>query len=151
MAVWILAFVVGVCALLLYRARAWQWLVAMALWLGAGVATGLIGTVATAVLAVAFVLPPLVLSIDPLRRAWITAPALAKFRTIMPEMSETEKDAIEAGTVWWDADLFSGRPDWRKFMALPAPKLSAEEQAFMDNEVEHLCDLSNDWESTQVW
>ncbi|VVD68027.1 acyl-CoA dehydrogenase [Pandoraea morbifera] len=151
MAVWILAFVVGVSTLLLYRARAWQWLVATVLWLGAGIATGLIGTVATAVLAVVFVLPPLVLSIGPLRRAWITAPALARFRTIMPEMSETEKDAIEAGTVWWDADLFSGRPDWGKFMALPAPRLSAEEQAFMDNEVEHLCDLSNDWESTQVW
>ncbi|WP_425495216.1 acyl-CoA dehydrogenase [Pandoraea horticolens] len=151
MAVWILAFVVGVTALLFYRAHAWQWLIATALWVGAGAAAALTGTVATVVLAILFVLPALILSIGPLRRAWVTAPMLAKFRTIMPEMSETEKDAIEAGTVWWDADLFSGRPDWRKFMALPAPALSAEEQAFMAHEVEHLCDLSNDWESTQVW
>lgn len=150
-AIWILALIVGVCALLFYRARAWQWLIATALWVGAGAALGLCGPVAAAILAVVFVLPALFLSIGPLRRACITAPALAKFRTIMPEMSETEKDAIEAGSVWWDADLFSGRPDWRKFASLPAPALCAEEQAFMDNEVERLCDLSNDWESTQVW
>nr|WP_150690016.1 acyl-CoA dehydrogenase [Pandoraea communis] len=151
MAAWILAFVVGVTALLFYRAHAWQWLIATALWVGAGAAAALTGTVTTVVLAIVFVLPALILSIGPWRRAWVTAPMLAKFRTIMPEMSETEKDAIEAGTVWWDADLFSGRPDWQKFMALPAPALSAEEQAFMAHEVEHLCDLSNDWESTQVW
>ncbi|BDD93996.1 acyl-CoA dehydrogenase [Pandoraea sp. NE5] len=151
MALWILAWVAGVSALLFYRAHAWQWLLATVVWAGAGAVSGLTGTVATVLLAVIFVLPALVLSIGPLRRAWITAPLLAKFRTIMPEMSETEKDAIEAGTVWWDADLFSGRPDWKKFMALPAPTLSAEEQAFLDTEVEHLCDLSNDWESTQVW
>ncbi len=151
MAVWILAFVVGVSALLFYRAHAWQWLIATVLWVGVGTVTGLIGTVATVVLAIVLILPAVILSIGPLRRAWLTAPALAKFRTIMPEMSATEKDAIEAGTVWWDADLFSGRPDWQKFMAMPAPALSAEEQAFMEHEVEHLCDLSNDWESTQVW
>ncbi|WP_373323829.1 acyl-CoA dehydrogenase [Pandoraea communis] len=151
MAAWILAFVVGVTTLLFYRAHAWQWLIATALWVGVGAAAALTGTVATVVLAIVFVLPALILSIGPWRRASVTAPMLAKFRTIMPEMSETEKDAIEAGTVWWDADLFSGRPDWQKFMALPAPTLSAEEQAFMAHEVEHLCDLSNDWESTQVW
>ncbi|VVE61430.1 acyl-CoA dehydrogenase [Pandoraea captiosa] len=151
MAVWIVAFVVGVSALLFYRAHAWQWLIATVLWVGVGVVSGLTGALAAAVLGIAFILPALILSIGPLRRAWITAPMLAKFRTIMPEMSDTEKDAIEAGTVWWDADLFSGQPDWRKFAAMPAPALSAEEQAFMDNQVEHLCDLSNDWESTQVW
>nr|WP_150667142.1 acyl-CoA dehydrogenase [Pandoraea anhela] len=151
MAVWILAFVVGVSALLFYRAQAWQWLIATALWVGAGFASGLTGAVTTTILGIVLVLPALILSLGPLRRAWVTAPMLAKFRTIMPEMSDTEKDAIEAGTVWWDADLFSGRPDWQKFTALPAPALSADEQAFMDNQVEHLCDLSNDWESTQVW
>ncbi|WP_374618661.1 acyl-CoA dehydrogenase [Pandoraea sp.] len=151
MAIWILAFVAGVSALLFYRAHAWQWLTASVLWVGAGVAAGLTGTIASGVLALVFIVPALILSIGALRRAWVTAPLLAKFRTIMPEMSDTEKDAIEAGTVWWDADLFSGRPDWQKFMALPAPALSDEEQAFMDNEVEHLCDLSNDWESTQIW
>ncbi|MGC7402665.1 acyl-CoA dehydrogenase [Pandoraea pneumonica] len=151
MVLWILAFIVGVSALLLYRAHAWQWLIATVLWVGAGAAGDLIGPTGTVILAVLFIVPSLVLSIGPLRRAWITAPMLAKFRTIMPEMSDTEKDAIEAGSVWWDADLFSGRPDWQKFAAFPAPKLSPEEQAFMDNQVEHLCDLSNDWESTQVW
>lgn len=66
-------------------------------------------------------------------------------------MSQTERDAIEAGTVWWDAELFSGRPDWKRLRAAPAPRLTPEEQAFLDIETGKLCDLANDWESTQVW
>ena len=63
-------------------------------------------------------------------------------------MSQTEKEAIDAGTVWWDADLFSGKPDWNKLLATPAPRLSAEEQAFLDGPVEELCAMCNDWEIT---
>ncbi|MGC8160117.1 hypothetical protein ACP3WZ_26690, partial [Salmonella enterica] len=70
---------------------------------------------------------------------------------IMPEMSPTERDAIEAGTVWWDAELFSGRPDWKRLLSSPQPRLSPEEQAFLDVETEKLCDLANDWETTQIW
>ena len=65
-------------------------------------------------------------------------------------MSQTEKEAIDAGTVWWDADLFSGKPDWEKLLAIPAPKLSAEEQAFLDGPCEELCRMINDWEATHV-
>ncbi|MBP6727332.1 MAG: acyl-CoA dehydrogenase, partial [Thauera sp.] len=60
-----------------------------------------------------------------------------------------EKDAIEAGTVWWEGELFRGNPDWDKFGKYPWPKLSEEEQAFLDNEVDELCRLTNDWECTQ--
>ena len=73
---------------------------------------------------------------------------LAIYRRILPDMSQTEKEAIDAGTVWWDADLFSGRPDWERLLATPAPRLSAEEQAFLDGPVEEACAMANDWEVT---
>ena len=67
-----------------------------------------------------------------LRKRAISAPLLGWYRKVLPPMSDTEREAIEAGTVWWDAELFSGRPDWEKLRALPRPTLSAEEQAFLD-------------------
>jgi acyl-CoA dehydrogenase len=60
-------------------------------------------------------------------------------------MSQTEREAIQAGTVWWDAELFSGRPNWNKLLAVPAPALTAEEQAFLAGPVEELCRMLNDW------
>ncbi|NLY64714.1 MAG: acyl-CoA dehydrogenase, partial [Alcaligenaceae bacterium] len=80
------------------------------------------------------------------RKKSISAPILRAFQKVMPPMSATEKEAIEAGTVWWDAELFSGRPDWQKLMRHPAPVLSAEEQSFMDNEVEQACAMVDDWQ-----
>jgi acyl-CoA dehydrogenase len=86
------------------------------------------------------------LNVPFLRRMFFTNRVLAIYRRILPDMTQTEKDAIDAGTVWWDADLFSGKPDWDKLLATPAPKLSAEEQAFLDGPVEELCAMCNDWE-----
>ena len=88
------------------------------------------------------------LNVPPIRRLLITDRVLALYRRILPDMSATEKEAIDAGTVWWDADLFSGKPDWNKLLAVPAPKLSAEELAFLDGPVEELCAMCNDWEIT---
>src|SRR5260221_584800 len=76
----------------------------------------------------------------------ITKPILNWYRKLLPPISPTERDAIAAGTVWWDADLFSGKPDWAKLRSFPAPALSAEEQAFLDGPVEKLCSMLNDWE-----
>lgn len=87
----------------------------------------------------------------PLRRALISRPLLNLFKTRVSPMSATEKEAIAAGTVWWDAELFSGKPDWHRLQAVPAPQLNPEEQLFLDQEVEQLCDLANDWETTAVW
>src|SRR5262245_4871263 len=89
-----------------------------------------------------------IFNIPLLRRLVFTNHVLAIYRRILPNMSATEKEAIDAGTVWWDADLFSGRPDWNKLLAVPAPRLSAEEQAFLDGPVEELCAMCNDWEIT---
>src|SRR5436309_825473 len=83
-----------------------------------------------------------------IRRKLATDRVLALYRRILPDMSQTEKEAIDAGTVWWDGDLFSGRPDFDKLLAVPEPRLSAEEQAFLDGPVEELCAMCNDWEIT---
>ncbi len=88
------------------------------------------------------------LAVTPLRRALFSAPLLRLFRRIMPVMSDTEREALEAGTVWWEAELFAGKPDWKKLFGLPGPKLSAQEQAFLDGPVNELCSLLDDWEIT---
>src|SRR5262245_7552507 len=99
-------------------------------------------------LMAAFAFVAVVLNLPFLIRILFTNHVLAVYRRILPDMSPTEKEAIDAGTVWWDADLFSGRPDWNKLLATPAPKLSAEEQAFLDGPVEELCAMCNDWQIT---
>ena len=82
------------------------------------------------------------------RRNQLTKPLFKIYKSIMPEMSRTEKEAIEAGTTWWEADLFAGNPNWKKLHAIPVSTLSAEEQAFMDGPVEEVCRMVNDWEVT---
>src|SRR5438876_3417055 len=99
------------------------------------------------ILAVVLVLAAAV-NIRFLRRKLVSDRVLAIYRRILPDMSQTEKEAIDAGTVWWDGDLFSGKPDWDKLLELPAPRLTPEEQAFVDGPVEELCAMCNDWEIT---
>ena len=91
-----------------------------------------------------------VLLIPAARRALVSEPLLAIYRRILPPMSQTEQEAIDAGTVWWDGELFSGRPDWAKLIAYPQPKLSPEELGFLDNETEQLCAMSSDWETSHI-
>jgi acyl-CoA dehydrogenase len=81
-----------------------------------------------------------------LRREKVTKPMLAMYRKMLPSMSDTEREALEAGNVWWDGELFSGMPDWDRLMSYPAPKLSDEEQAFLDGPCEELCRMLDDWE-----
>jgi len=85
-----------------------------------------------------------------LRRYLVSRPILKIFRKVLPHVSQTEQEALDAGTVWWDGELFSGNPHWDKLLALPKPTLSAEEQAFLDNEVEQLCAMIDDWDVTHV-
>jgi acyl-CoA dehydrogenase len=80
-----------------------------------------------------------------LRRKLVSDPFLHLARKLMPQISETEREALEAGTVWWDAELFSGHPNWKKLLATPAPTLTSEEQAFLDGPVEELCRMVDDW------
>ena len=82
-------------------------------------------------------------------RLRLSARLFAAFRRALPATSPTERDALEAGTVWWEGELFRGRPDWQRLLSYPWPRLSAEEQAFLDHETEELCRLHREWESTQ--
>jgi len=82
------------------------------------------------------------------RRDALTRRLLAVYRTMLPSMSKTEQEALEAGNVWWEGELFSGMPDWGKLMSLPAPALTPEEQAFLDGPTEELCRMLDDWEVT---
>jgi len=88
------------------------------------------------------------LFVRPLRRAVLTRPIFATYRTVLPRMSDTEREALEAGTVWWEGELFRGDPDWRKLHSCPAPRLSAIEQAFLANEAEEACRRVDDWQVT---
>jgi acyl-CoA dehydrogenase len=81
----------------------------------------------------------------PWRKKLVSNRVLAYFRRSLPSMSQTEKDALEAGTVWWDGDLFSGKPDWNKLLDFPVQRLSAEEEAFINGPTEELCAMLDDW------
>jgi len=97
---------------------------------------------------IAFGVIALVLNVPWLRRALISAPLLGTLRSALPQMSSTEREALEAGTVWWEGELFSGRPNWTRLHGLPVPRLSEEEQAFLDGPVEALCAMLDDWKIT---
>ncbi len=139
-----------VVALAYGRAPFFAWYGAVLLWLAAlGGLAGwpLVVTVgvlaAVAVAGAVFLLPGL-------RRSLVTAGIFKAFRKALPSMSQTEKDALEAGTVWWEGELFAGKPDWTRLQAYPAPRLTPEEQRFLDVETTELCRLTRDWECTEA-
>ena len=91
----------------------------------------------------------LAINLSPVRQQLIIVPVLRLFRGLLPRVSQTEQEALDAGTVWWDAELFSGKPDWRRLLETPAPALSEEEQAFLDGPTEELCAMLDDWQISQ--
>jgi acyl-CoA dehydrogenase len=92
----------------------------------------------------------LLLNVRPLRLRFVTRPFLRSYRRLLPSMSATEREALDAGTVWWDGELFTGGPDWQKLMSAKVPALTAAEQAFLDGPCEDLCAMLDDWDITHV-
>jgi acyl-CoA dehydrogenase len=88
------------------------------------------------------------LNMAPLRQSLLTRPFMKIYRRMLPSMSSTEREALEAGTVWWDGELFTGKPDWPKLLDAKAPQLTAEEQAFLDGPCEELCGMIDDFDIT---
>jgi len=96
---------------------------------------------------------------SPLRRRLITHKLFKFYKKLMPSMSSTEREAISAGTVGWEGELFRGNPDWSRLLNTPTTTLSEEEQAFLDGPVNELCSMIDDWDIThnrndmppQVW
>jgi acyl-CoA dehydrogenase len=129
-------------------AAGWTWGVALLATIGTAAALGRLGDGAALLLAVLVAGATVLLSVPPLRRALLSDRLLRVFRKIMPPMSQTEAEAINAGTVWWDGELFSGAPAWSRLHRYPSAQLSAEEQSFLDNECEQLCRMVSEWETT---
>jgi acyl-CoA dehydrogenase len=92
----------------------------------------------------------LLLNVRPLRVRVMTRPFLRSYRRLLPAMSATEREALDAGTVWWDGELFTGGPHWPKLMSAKVPTLTPREQAFLDGPCEDLCAMLDDWDVTHV-
>lgn len=99
-------------------------------------------------LALAFIAIAVIFNVRSLRHRLVSLPLLKYVRAVLPPMSDTERAAIDAGTVWWEADLFRGSPDWDKLKSYPEATLTTEEQAFVDGPVDQLCAMMDDWEIT---
>ena len=137
-------------AILIYTGRGyWAWVSAAALilasWLSSGVASPGLFFAAAAAVAVAAA----VFGLPPVRRTLITARVMRLMARILPRMGDTERMALEAGTVWWDGEMFSGAPDWKKLFDFELQPLSEDEQAFLDGPVEELCGMLDDWQIAQ--
>ncbi|MGE3627470.1 MAG: acyl-CoA dehydrogenase, partial [Hyphomicrobiales bacterium] len=86
------------------------------------------------------------LSLPAIQEKYVLRPAYKALKKIMPRVSETEQEALDAGTVGWDAELFGGDPDWSRLKSVAPITLSAEEKAFIEGPTQELCELLNDWE-----
>ncbi len=148
---WLIALVIAFVALAYVNAAGWLWILGVGAALIAALALHALPTLLIGFLAVLLFLLAIPLNWPWLRRMLVSDGILAAFRKALPPMSPTERDAIEAGTVWWDGDLFSGRPSWKKLLALPPPGLSDEEQYFLDHDCDELCAMVSDWETTHVY
>ena len=137
---------VWVCAYRRYSGLGWTCVIGVGF--GALIFEGNVSQPVLIGLWVVFAIGALLLNPSPLRLAVVSAPLLALFRNILPHVSQTEQEALDAGTVWWDGDLFSGDPDWNKLLAFPKPTLSADEKAFVEGPVEELCAMLDDWQIT---
>lgn len=151
MAILITVVVIAVVLLLaFFRASIWSWLLAIIILVPVIAIESRISASALQAIYICLAIFVAVLGIPFLRRLLVSGFALRLFRGILPQVSQTEQEALDAGTVWWDGDLFGGDPDWHKLLGYPRPQLSAEEQSFLDNEVEQLCAMLDDWDITHV-
>ena len=152
--VWVLLILslVAIAVLSMRRAPLWQW-AAAALVIGAlsRVSTdGGLWLMTDAAGWTLALLPGVILGLlclGPVRRLVLTGPAYGVVKSILPRVSRTEQEALDAGTVGWDAELFSGRPDWTRLLGVRKPTLSTEEQAFLDGPVETVCAMIDDWDT----
>ena len=144
---WFLLFIATFSVLAYHRASLIIWTIAAILLLtvltrfsGAALGVGLLWLGFVAVLTL--------LNVKVLRKRFLTGPIFSFYQSVLPVMSRTEREAISAGTVTWEGDLFRGNPDWRKLLAISPASLTKEEQAFIDGPVDVLCSMLNDWEIT---
>ncbi len=125
------------------------WVAAAGVWLIGWRIVGVMHPTAFITCVIVFGVLALLFGLPLLRRHLVTRFLMPAFAKVLPRLGSTERIALEAGTVWWDGDLFSGMPDWQKLLDFQSPPMSAEEQAFIDGPVDELCRRLNDWEIQQ--
>ena len=86
------------------------------------------------------------LNIPEIRQNYYSARILKIYKALLPKISKTEQEAIEAGNVWWDAELFTGNPNWEILRSNPKPTLSEKEQTFLDGPVNKVCEMIDEWQ-----
>ena len=133
-----------------FRSSIWGWLLAIVVFVFIIAIQSKLSADLFQVATISLAVIVAVLGIPFLRRLLVSSRILKIFRKTLPHISQTEQEALDAGTVWWDGDLFSGHPNWRKLLNYPKPTLSAAEQAFLNNETETLCAMLDDWDITHV-
>jgi len=100
-------------------------------------------------LLIVLIVLALVFLVPAIRRPVLTRWLMPVLAGALPRMGETERIALEAGTVWWEAELFSGHPRWRKLLDFHPRKLTERERAFLDGPVNELCRMVNEWDVIQ--
>ena len=144
----VLLFAIACWVLAYHKAAAMLWSVVIGALLVVATATGVLGGALAGVVWFVFVAAALIANLKAIRISLLSAPIFAIYKKLLPQMSSTEQEALEAGTVWWDGDLFSGKPDWDKWLNVPKATLSAEEQAFIDGPTNQLCAMIDEWKVT---
>ncbi len=130
--------------------RGWlAWVATLAVLFATWWLDGIHAQVLFAILLAASVSLALITGFAPLRRALFARSLMPLLRKALPRIGDTERIALEAGTVWWDAEIFSGMPDWNRLTAFRNRPLDAREQAFLDNQVDTLCRMLDDWQVQQ--
>ncbi len=148
MLLWIGLFVLITAIAVYFRISLILWSVLVALGLAAMHYIPGIGTAMLSLLWVIYAAVVIPLNVQVLRKNFISNPLFKGMAKTMPTISQTEQEALDAGDVWWEGELFSGKPDFSKIRSIPKPQLTEEEQAFIDGPVEELCRMTNDWEIT---
>ena len=148
----LLTFVVALLVFLVLAFRGLgflAWIATAGVWLLGWRLDGVAARLLFDACAIVLVTLALVFGLPPLRRTLVSRFAMPRFAKVLPRLGDTERIALEAGSVWWDGDLFAGMPDWQKLLDFQPRPLSAAEQAFLDGPTEELCRRISDWEIYQ--
>lgn len=147
--IWLLVLLLGIALIAHYRVSPVPALAIVAVYLalmGAAEGTPVLLMVVLWLMLLVVAVPILLADV---RIKYFSGPMFDWFKKILPPISDTERDAIEAGSVWWDGELFSGRPNWDTLLGYPKAKLTDEEQAFLDGPTEALCAMVTEWDISQ--
>lgn len=141
----LILLLVAVCALAFFRAKLPVWTAVIALVLGLWEYRSMLGFGFWWIIWLIFLAAAVILNVPALRCRFISRAFYSWSRDVIPPISRTEQEALDAGTVWWDGELFSGNPCWERLLSQPEPRLNEEEEAFLAGPVEELCRMIDDW------